>query len=74
MCVGNYTHIFFGAIKIMSTKHESISLSQANQLIHVQRDKIRQLENTIALLEHQVAEETRMRYAAWKRLAETVKT
>ena len=47
----------------------SDSLSRANQLIHQQRNKIAELESVIQLLEYQVAEETRMRYTAWSKLA-----
>lgn len=45
------------------------SLSEANQIIHKQRLKITQLEEEILLLKQQVAEETKMKYAAWKKLA-----
>lgn len=46
------------------------SLSEANQIIHNQRLKISQLEAEIVLLKQQVAEETKMKYVAWKKLAE----
>ena len=46
------------------------SLSSANQQIHVQRQKIQDLESQVALLERTVAEEVEMKYKAWQRTAE----
>lgn len=49
------------------------SLSSANQQIHLQRQKIRELEGQVALLERIVAEETEMKYKAWQRTAEVLR-
>jgi hypothetical protein len=49
------------------------SLSSANQQIHLQRQKIQELEAQVALLERIVAEETEMKYKAWQRTAEVTK-
>ena len=49
------------------------SLSSANQQIHIQRQKIRELEGQVALLERIVAEETEMKYKAWQRTAEVLR-
>lgn len=49
------------------------SLSSANQQIHLQRQKIQELEAQVALLERVVAEETEMKYKAWQRTAEVLR-
>jgi hypothetical protein len=72
MCAGNCTH-FFWRHKDLYNNKKADSLSSANQIIHTQRAKIRTLENTVELLEMMIKEETRMRYEAWSKLANSKK-
>jgi hypothetical protein len=54
----------------LNTSAEQPSLSSVNQTIHNQRDQIKSLESTVALLEKMVAEEQEAKYTAWKKLAD----
>tara|TARA_B110000037_G_C16798204_1_gene374362 strand:+ start:200 stop:394 length:195 start_codon:yes stop_codon:yes gene_type:complete len=54
----------------LNTSAEQPSLSSVNQTIHKQRDQIKSLESTVALLEKMVAEEQEAKYTAWKKLAD----
>lgn len=47
----------------------SKSLSEANQIIHQQRDKISRLEAEVKMLKLQIADETKARYTAWQKVA-----
>lgn len=49
------------------------SLSAANQQIHELRSKIQGLESQVEMQKKIIAEETEMRYKAWKQLADAKK-
>lgn len=72
MCVGKlHTYFLYWRTHLYNETTDSYdSLSSANQRIHELRDQIRDLESQIAMQHKMIAEETAMRYKAWKQLAD----
>jgi len=70
MCVVHYTHIFFRKNK-MEITNKDVTLSTANQHVRNQAEYIKCLESEVTMLKKLIAEETAMRYALYKKIANT---